>query len=201
MATARVLSTELKCTATWRNFQAAVLLALLAIGAGGVIYLVETYGLGSRHRFVENPSDVMMRAFGLAHFWIGWLFLLTSPRLRSGSALGKVAALTVLGAMLCLFSSNNGGMKNPLLLMSFYAYFILHEIRDEANLFVAYGDAPGDPGREQFLRRLGTLSPAREAELAGMVAPIFARRISVRVQDGTRFLGLLHYRATERKKQ
>ena len=54
---------------------------------------------------------------------------------------------------------------------------------------------------ELFLRRLGTLSPAREAELAGMVAPIFAKRISVRVQDGTRFLGLLHYRATERKKQ
>lgn len=54
---------------------------------------------------------------------------------------------------------------------------------------------------ELFLRRLGMLSPAREAELAGMVAPIFAKRIGVRVQDGTRFLGLLHYRATERKKQ
>src|SRR5262249_17776935 len=54
---------------------------------------------------------------------------------------------------------------------------------------------------ELFLRRLGTLSPAREAELAAMVGPIFAKRIGVRVQDATRFLGLLHYRATERKKQ
>jgi len=54
---------------------------------------------------------------------------------------------------------------------------------------------------ELYLRRLGMLSPAREAELAGMVAPIFAKRMGVRVQDGTRFLGLLHYRATERKKQ
>ena len=53
---------------------------------------------------------------------------------------------------------------------------------------------------ELFLRRLGTLSPAREAELAAMVGPIFAKRINVRVSDATRFLGLLHYRATERKK-
>lgn len=53
---------------------------------------------------------------------------------------------------------------------------------------------------ELFLRRLGTLSPAREAELAAMVGPIFAKRIGVRVSDATRFLGLLHYRATERKK-
>jgi uncharacterized RDD family membrane protein YckC len=53
---------------------------------------------------------------------------------------------------------------------------------------------------ELFLRRLGTLSPAREAELAAMVGPIFAKRIAVRVSDATRFLGLLHYRATERKK-
>src|SRR5438046_282220 len=56
MATARVLSTELKCTATWRNFHAAVLLALLAIGAGGVIYLRETYGLGRRPRTVPAPA-------------------------------------------------------------------------------------------------------------------------------------------------
>src|SRR5262249_6159798 len=48
---------------------------------------------------------------------------------------------------------------------------------------------------ELFLRRLGKLSPARENELAEMVAPAFARRIGVRYKDATRFLGLLHYRA------
>jgi uncharacterized RDD family membrane protein YckC len=45
-----------------------------------------------------------------------------------------------------------------------------------------------------FLRRSERLSPARAAELAEMVAPIFARRIDVRYRDPVRFLGLLHHR-------
>jgi uncharacterized RDD family membrane protein YckC len=51
---------------------------------------------------------------------------------------------------------------------------------------------------ELFLRRRGTLSPAREAELAQMIAPQLARRLSLRLHDASRFLALLHYRATER---
>ena len=155
MATARTLSPVWQRTATWRNFQAAVLLALAAIGAGGVIYLVETYAFASRRRFVENPSDVMMRALGLAHFWIGWLFLFTSPRLRSWPALTQLGGWTLLGAAFCLLSWSLGGMKNPFLLLAFYAYFLIHEIRDEANLFLAQGDAPEDAGRALFLQRLG----------------------------------------------
>lgn len=154
MATARTLSPSLPLSTTWRQFQAAVLLAVLAVGGGGVIYLVETFAIGSRHRFVENPSDVMMRAFGLAHFWIGWMFLFSSPRLRSRPALTKVGILAMLGAAWCAVSWQYGGMKNPLLLMTFYAYFLYHEIRDEAHLFVSYGDAPSDPGRDGFLSRL-----------------------------------------------
>ncbi len=156
MATARTLSPTLPLSTTWRQFQAAVLLALLVVGAGGVIYLVETFALGLRHRFVENPAEAMVRAFGIAHFGIGWLFLISSPRLRCRPALARVAVLTILGAAWCVFSWANGGLKNPLLLLTFYAYFLVHEIRDEANLFVAYGDAPDDPARDVFLRRLGT---------------------------------------------
>ena len=155
MATARMLSPGLPLSASWRQFQTAVALAAAAIALGGVIYLVETFLLGCRHRFVENPSDVMMRGFGLAHFWIGWLFLFTSPSLRNRGSIAKLATFTLLGAAMCLFSWSQGGMKNPFLLIAFYAYFLIHEIRDEGNLFVAYGDAPAEPGRDVFLRRLG----------------------------------------------
>ncbi|APR85857.1 INTEGRAL MEMBRANE PROTEIN (Rhomboid family) [Minicystis rosea] len=48
---------------------------------------------------------------------------------------------------------------------------------------------------ELFLRRHGRLSPARENELAEMVAPVFARRLGVRYKDASRFLGLLYHRA------
>lgn len=48
---------------------------------------------------------------------------------------------------------------------------------------------------ELFLRRSGKLSSAREAELAELVAPLFAQRMGVRYRDPVRFLGLLHHRA------
>lgn len=50
---------------------------------------------------------------------------------------------------------------------------------------------------ELFLRRVGTLSPAREDELAALVAPVYARRLGgLRYSSPSRFLALLHHRAT-----
>ncbi len=48
---------------------------------------------------------------------------------------------------------------------------------------------------EAFLRRAARLHPARQAELASYVSPIFAKRLGVRVLDPARFLGILYYRA------
>ena len=47
-----------------------------------------------------------------------------------------------------------------------------------------------------FLRRLGTLSPLRELELAEMIAPIYGRRLGIAYKDPIRFLALLYARAT-----
>jgi uncharacterized RDD family membrane protein YckC len=51
---------------------------------------------------------------------------------------------------------------------------------------------------ELFLRRRGTLGPAREHELAEMIAPSYAKRLGLRYRDPSRFLALLYRRATER---
>jgi len=51
-----------------------------------------------------------------------------------------------------------------------------------------------------FLRRKERLGAAREAELSAMVAPLFAARMGLRYQDPTRFLALLHARASERRR-
>ena len=48
---------------------------------------------------------------------------------------------------------------------------------------------------EHFLRRKDRIGSAREDELAGMVAPVFARRMGLRVNDASRFLTLLYARA------
>jgi uncharacterized RDD family membrane protein YckC len=50
-----------------------------------------------------------------------------------------------------------------------------------------------------FLRRVGTLNPAREHELAEIVAPVYARRLGgLRYTSPARFLALLYLRATGR---
>lgn len=48
---------------------------------------------------------------------------------------------------------------------------------------------------ELFLRRSGQLAPARELELAELVAPVYAKRFAVRYRNPVRFLALLYHRA------
>lgn len=47
---------------------------------------------------------------------------------------------------------------------------------------------------ELFLRRQETLNPAREEELAELLAPLLARRMAVHYRNPSRFLGLLYTR-------
>lgn len=54
---------------------------------------------------------------------------------------------------------------------------------------------------ELFLRRSGQLNPAREQELAEIVAPLYAKRFAVRYRDPVRFLAILYHRATQRGSQ
>lgn len=51
---------------------------------------------------------------------------------------------------------------------------------------------------ELFARKREALSELRADELADLLAPTLARRLGLRYRDSTRFLELLHYRATER---
>jgi hypothetical protein len=132
---------------------------------GCVIYVVETPILQLDRRFVENPGDVAMRAFALAHFVVGWLFLLTSPRIRNPRSLGKLFVATALGVLLCLLFASWGGTRNPLLFLFFYAYFLLHEIGDEAQIYQAYGDCPAHPRAPSHVAAL-----SRTAMLVTMLA-------------------------------
>ncbi|MRG95179.1 RDD family protein [Polyangium spumosum] len=53
---------------------------------------------------------------------------------------------------------------------------------------------------ELFLRRKDGLGPAREEELAAMVAPLFASRMGIRNKDAARLLALIHARSRERRR-
>ena len=56
-------------------------------------------------------------------------------------------------------------------------------------------DGPELDALELYLRRVGSLSPARESELAEIVAPVFARRLGVKYNNAGRFLAVLYVRA------
>ncbi|MCI0737810.1 MAG: hypothetical protein L0Y72_02110 [Gemmataceae bacterium] len=137
---------------TWWQYQKALAWALGALGVGCVLYAVEKYWLASERRFLENPAEVMMRVLGVAHFLIGWLFLFSSPKVRSARALTGLSFWIGAGVLLCLAFAWGGGSKNPFLLMAFYSYFFLHDICDQAHLFQAYGEAPKNFDR--FVRPL-----------------------------------------------
>jgi hypothetical protein len=181
---------------TVRQFTWAVLLAGAALAVGCLVYGVESVLVGTSHRFVENPSDVMMRALGLAHFLVGWLFLATSPRLRSPAALGRLLGWVALGAALCVALAWCGGLRNPILLLLFYGYFLVHEVRDQAHLFQLYGDAPGDPKAER--RFLAFLSVAAALLLTAVLVGVYclhgsavARTRSLVAAPGAWLLGLV----------
>lgn len=149
---ARPATSVLWRTTTVRQFGRALLAAGLAIVAGCAIYVVEKYVLAAERRFIENPSDVMMRAFALGHFLIGWLFLLTTPRIRRPSNLLRLGLAAAAGVVVCLAFAAHGGTSNPLLVMLFWGYFLVHEVRDESELFRSYGDAPEDGPEQATLR-------------------------------------------------
>lgn len=139
---------------TVRHFGAAVGIALLALAVGAALYLVERCVLSPERQFIENPGSVMMRAGGLTHFWIGWLFLFTSPRIRNRRCVAQLAGLSLLGVGLCVTSSYLGGLDNPFVYLFFFGYFLVHELRDEKELYRSR-DLPDADGRQQaFLDRL-----------------------------------------------
>jgi uncharacterized RDD family membrane protein YckC len=69
----------------------------------------------------------------------------------------------------------------------------LYEIPQRPNLSPKELDAV-----ERFLRRVGQHAPARELELAEMIAPTLAQRLGTQYRDPVRFLSLLHYRSTHK---
>jgi hypothetical protein len=128
---------------TLRQFARALAVTAVILASGCFIYGIEKYVFHPRHRFIESPGEVMVRAFGVAHFLIGWLFLATSQGVRRPGAWPRLALVTAGGVGLCFVFHEAGGTRNPLVLISFYALFLVHEVRDERTMFEKYEEAPG----------------------------------------------------------
>ncbi len=144
-------------TATGRQYLLTLAWTFGAIGVCGVAYALEKYlfrdALGliseTRYRMFKNPAELPMRLFGLPHFIVGLLFMLSSKRMRGAVSIAWLVGLTGLGILFCwLFHTfgsqiHEGGIRfSPLALLVFYFYFLIHGFRDEAFFYRAYGEMP-----------------------------------------------------------
>ncbi len=96
------------------------------------------------YRMFKNPAELPMRLFGLPHFIVGLLFMLSSKRMRGVRSFAWLIGLTALGGAFCMLFARFGGTDSPYMLLVFYFYFLIHGFRDEAFFYRAYGDMPKD---------------------------------------------------------
>jgi hypothetical protein len=103
-----------------------------------------------RYRMFIQPADIPMRVFGLPHFLIATLFVLGSSRMREAANRLRLAGLAVVAVLLCVLFARAGAQANPVAIFLFYAYFIVHQLRDEAYFYKTYGELPAqDPRRHE----------------------------------------------------
>lgn len=113
-----------------------------------LLYCVEKYGLQFKERGLPrmffNPAEISMRIFGLPHFIVGLFFMLSARRMRTATGWLWFFGLLAMGLAFAWVFHTFGAHKNPMMLIAFYFYFLIHGFRDEAFFYKNYGDCPDD---------------------------------------------------------
>lgn len=145
-------------TRTIKQFGQTLAWTFAAIGLCAICYAIEKYIVrdmlhwisDTRYRMFKNPAELPMRLFGLPHFAVALLFMLSSRRMRGVKSIAWLIGLASIGSVFCwLFYTygRNGPDINALALLIFYFYFLIHGFRDEAFFYKAHGDMPQDGGK------------------------------------------------------
>lgn len=157
-APTRTPNVPLAETRTVRQYTQTLIWTFAAIAVCALCYAIEKYVVRdmlhwiseTRYRMFKNPAELPMRLFGLPHFAVGLLFMLTSRRMRGVRSIAWLIGLASLGGLFCwLFATYgySGPRLNALALMVFYFYFLIHGFRDEAFFYKAHGDMPTGGGK------------------------------------------------------
>lgn len=152
--TAQPAGAPLTATRTFLNWRRTLLWTLGAVGVCCLLYLPDKFGLWFQFdrrpidvRMFKNPPEVPMRIFGLPHFIIATLFVLTSRRMKEPRNKLIFAGLLAVGTGFCALFYYFGAHTNAFLMFLFYFYFLIHGFRDDAFFYKAYGDMPPDATR------------------------------------------------------
>ena len=133
-------------TTTVRQCHRALLWTIGLTLAFTAWHVVEKWGfhLDKHARLVRSPALVPMVALGVPHFLIAALFLATSPRRRSTASRAILLALLLAGIGLAWAYGAAGAQvpRHKIPVAAVMLLFVVHQLRDEAHLFLAYGDGP-----------------------------------------------------------
>lgn len=148
-----------------RVFWRGVTLMMFFISAFFLVQLVEKNALNlrSKQRFVVDSIEAPMRYFTLAHITVATLFMVSATKNRTAQRRWLLAGLTGAGGLLCLafyaFTHSFTFWEprhNPLFVyqiqMLVYAYFLIHEMRDELFFYRNLGDCPRDEEPVRFAK-------------------------------------------------
>lgn len=133
-------------SATIRYWRQSLLWTGIGMLACFAAFCVEKYGLQlalrDLPRVFYNPAEISMRIFGIPHYIVGLLFLLTARRMRTVAGWVWFLALLAIGAVATRTFYLLGAHENPVLLIAFYFYFLIHAFRDESFFYQTCGDCP-----------------------------------------------------------
>jgi hypothetical protein len=143
-----------RLTRTERNWllSAAILVGSMLIFQALYAYEMDLGRWDAGIRLVAEPAEAATRYVAIAHFLLAFLFIGLSPRMRKPRALAGIVALLAVGALL------SGGFSflertSPVLASYvFFAYFVLHDFRDQAFFYRVNGDCPAPEGERATTR-------------------------------------------------
>jgi hypothetical protein len=121
-----------------------------------VPHVIEKFILESGRPLIPNPAEFPCRVFGLAHYVTGFLFLVTSVRMRRMRSWAWLFALLATSLVICSVFYHFGGEKNPAMKTFYFLFFLVHGFRDMVFFYrpPQAGQTPFAQTRTNFLRYL-----------------------------------------------
>lgn len=90
----------------------------------------ETYIFQSKNRLVPNPAEFPCRIFGFAHHVVGMMFMFSSKKMRKVDGWLWFIGLLGVGILISVFFYNFGGKFNPVMVIFYFLFFMVHGFRD-----------------------------------------------------------------------
>lgn len=131
--------------------------SLIPILCFTAVWLFEINILESSHRFISNPAEFATRVFGFSHFTVGLMFMMSSQKMRKLKGWVWFAGLLAVSGMISIFFYNLGGRANPVMVIFYFLFFMVHGFRDQVHF---YKPSTSDPELERTRSRILRLTQA-----------------------------------------